>query len=234
MQSCPAIHLHTYSFRQRVYLPYFPTFQTITPLKKKRIKNSQNSASFLCVTDSFYRWAFQISKNSRDPWGMRNRKMQCHLQHGWLQRNRSFERGRAINRMFALRQPSQMLWSTVPRESKHPQGQFHRVSSFWEYEGWCVRTNILWAYLHELFPDASSPPLLQPSTSGPLQLICSISQATSSASSPCLRQQETSCRNEPKAGARTYYSSVHLPSVLAGINFRTLHLALLQKRNIKL
>lgn len=90
--------------------------ETIIPLKKKMIKNSQNSISFLCVTDSFYRWAFRISKSSRDPWGMRNRKMQCHLQHGWLQRNRSLEHGCAINRMFALQQPSQMLWRTVLRE----------------------------------------------------------------------------------------------------------------------
>lgn len=102
--------------------------ETITPLRKKNKKFSK--LSLFCFTDSFYRWAFQISKNSRDLWGMRNRKMQCHLQHGWLQRNRSLERGCAINRMFALRQPSQMLWTTVPRESQHPQGQFHRAQHF--------------------------------------------------------------------------------------------------------
>lgn len=155
MKSCPAIHLYTLLQAKRgVYLPYFPTFQRLY-LKKKIIKNSQNSISFLCVTNSFYRWAFWISKSCRDPWGMRNRKMQCHLQHGWLQRNRSLEHGCAINSMFTLRQPSQMPWSTVPRENSILRGNSTGVSSFWECEGWCVRTNTLvsifaWALLYHL------------------------------------------------------------------------------------
>lgn len=132
------------------------------------------------------------SKKSRDPWGMRNRKMQCHLQHGWLQRNRSFEHGCAINRMFALRQPSQMLWSTVPRESQHPQGQFHRVSSFWLYEGWCVRTNTLASIFTGVIPCCkffSSSAIHLKASAADLQCPTGHIQCLLN----CPRLQETSC-----------------------------------------
>lgn len=119
MKSCPAIHQHTRPHPKRgVYLPYFPTFQKLPHLQRKKNKKlSQLNLPFFVLLTPFTDGPFESQKTARDPWGMRNRKMQCHLRHGRLQRNRSLERGCAINRMFALRQPSQMLWSTVPRES---------------------------------------------------------------------------------------------------------------------
>lgn len=125
MKSRPAIH------PQEVTCHIFPHFRNYHTLKEKKKLKFSTLALLLFV---FLQMSHLILKQQQRSPGNQDRKMQCHLWHGWLQRNRSLEHGCAISTLFKPRRLSQTLPRTVPRESQlFLQGLFLQGSAVSEH-----------------------------------------------------------------------------------------------------
>lgn len=145
MKSCPAIHQHTRPHPKRgVYLPYFPTFQKLPHLQRKKNKKlSQLNLPFFVLLTPFTDGPFESQKTGEIPgeWGTER----CSVIYGTAGCREIGHLSVAVQSIGCSHSGSRArcCGAQCPGKASILRGNSIGVSSFWEYKGWCVRTNTL-------------------------------------------------------------------------------------------
>lgn len=138
-----------------------PHFRDYHTFKEKRIKNSHNSTflSFVLLTP-FTDGPFESQKTAEIPgeWGTER----CSVIYGTASCREIGHLSVAVQSIGCSHSGSRArcCGAQCPGKASILRGNSTRVSSFWEYKGWCVRTNTLvsiftWGILCCMFSSSS-------------------------------------------------------------------------------
>lgn len=199
---------------------------TIIPWKKKekKKKNLNTCPSFICVNASFYRGAIRFSKNSKDPWRMRTER--CSATYSMAGCGEIGHLSVAVQSIGCSSPGNQArcCGEWCPGKASILRGDSTGLSSFRAHEGWWVGTNTDLSTLVSIFTQII--PCCMFSSSHPPLGLC-----TQSAVSHVPRLEPPQLALDSKTlphgslwqNPEPYYTSVYLPTVLAGINFRAIY-----------